>query len=305
MWERESNGAWWRSSLWLLVLVFSVAACGGRIRGHARPGSEPPGAAGDGGSGAGGASGGHASDVCACPDRPTRTWIVDPSCVDQEQRQCRTSLRDELGLLVAANGGLWSRGCGRSVVVPQTSEAATACVYDDTGAFVGAFRNEPTECPGVDTLETADVAGTCADDTTCWLGPDNESDVTHCDDASSVLAPECNDYEQSSLSKAYELLGGQPDTTLESYLASLSDPSYFHALVGCGITAVTWYGLGATSVVFGDDGQLIGFDLGSDEPYGPCRTNDYRRGVVPPDGCDEYRVCKIARDPEPAMVCEP
>ena len=304
MWERESKRAWRGMSLGLLLLVFSAAACAGRSRVHAS--SQPTGAGGDGSNGDGGASSGGPSDGCSCPEPPSGTWVVDPSCVYRQQLFCAPSLRDQLAVLVAAYGGFWSRGCGRSVVLPQSSASPTACVYDGTGAFVGAFRSEPMECPGVDALETADVAGACAEDTTCWVGPDIESDVAHCDDVSSMLSPECNDYDQSSLSQAYERVGGQPDTTLESYLASLSDPTAFSALVGCGITAIRWYGLGSTSVVFGDNGELIGFDLFGDYSYGPCRTSDYRRGVVPPNGCDDYQICKIERDGgESTIVCGP
>jgi hypothetical protein len=123
------------------------------------------------------------------------------------------------------------------------------------------------------------------------------------------LPPACLDYAQSSLPQAFMQAGGQ-GTTLTEYLKSIIDGGtlqYFAALTGCGITAIHWYGLGSSTVVFGDDGSLIGFDLNGDSDFGPCQTGGYRRGVVPPDVCPSgYHTCPIAPDVlDTGVVCSP
>lgn len=297
------GGSW----LWLAAAVAGVVGCGGRSHGQHAAG-EPNGVGGSAGATAGaGASSGTAAaggapsaELCACPEAPTDTWVADESCVYGDGGYCRPSLQQALGSLVADTGGFWYRGCGRSVTVAEASDGdGVSCVYDDSGAFVGAYRTQPAECPGVGTIATADVAGACSDQTACWLGPGGDPAVMRCDDGG-VLAPECIAYDRLSQSAAaFERLG-DVGTTLESYLSSIFDggsQSYFGVLTGCGITALTTYGLGSSSVAFDASGQFIGFRISGDSDFGPCRVPTYRRGVVPPDGCASgYHACPLAAD---------
>src|SRR5690348_7425667 len=151
-------------------------SCGGRSHdsplgagGAGRGGASAGMSAAAGKSGADG-SAGSPSGLCACPAMPASQWIADESCVYEGTWGCPRSLKDALGYLVAETGGLWTRGCGRSVLAaPAAADEPNFCVYADDGSFVGAYRSEPKECPNVGMIATTGSELTCSSQTACWV----------------------------------------------------------------------------------------------------------------------------------------